>query len=642
MERTLTRVIRGRRSWACVLASLATFAMLHVTRAYAEDTPRVFALVIANNRSVHATQPDLQYADDDGARYYQLFEAIGAAEDVALLATFDRATKQHYAPLAALARPATRAEVLAARDRLAAAVREARARGERTAFYLVFAGHGEVSGGRGLLDLEDEQIDGAFLEAELLTQITADQKHILLDSCNSFFVVNPRKPGGRRWATPKDMALGFSIRHPDVGLFLSTNSESEVFEWSELESGVFSHEVRSGLRGAADVDGDGAVSYLELAGFVDAANRGIARDALRPQLFFRGPHGDADAKLFFPSALRGRRVVLDEQEARLWLKSDAGERLLDVHKEPGPLSVVVPQEAGSLAVFEQRIGTAGRPVIEERSTTDGTEPVRLATLDGHHPAIAARGNRIFGELFLQPYGPRAHASYAAERTVASEPVFGVGEAEIARTRGYVSQFAAEGRARRLLQTVTSFAFAGMALSTTIALAVQPDRRDFRSSMIGLSALSATLLGAGTYRAVQRSSSERVRDRFERELAADPQAAAQTLVRTEQALGELAAREQRTRNTLFWLNELLAVGYVAAGSVMLADRSDDSTRSDRAVNAAIFYSGAVTFAALGAALRLVPTPTERMMELYRNDGTVQLRLGASAQRKGMSLGLNGTF
>jgi hypothetical protein len=64
----------------------------------------------------------------------------------------------------------------------------------------------------------------------------------VLDSCNSFFVIDPRKPGGRRWATPKDMALGFSARHPDVGLFLSTNSDSEIFEWSAIESGVFSHE----------------------------------------------------------------------------------------------------------------------------------------------------------------------------------------------------------------------------------------------------------------------------------------------------------------------------------------------------------------------------------------------------------------
>jgi len=42
-----------------------------------------------------------------------------------------------------------------------------------------------------------------------------------------------------------------------VGVFLSTSAESEVFGWSELQSGVFSHAVRSGLMGAADANHDG-------------------------------------------------------------------------------------------------------------------------------------------------------------------------------------------------------------------------------------------------------------------------------------------------------------------------------------------------------------------------------------------------
>ena len=78
------------------------------------------------------------------------------------------------------------------------------------------------------------------------------------------------------------MAFGFSARHPEVGLFLSTNSDSDVFEWSEIESGVFSHEVRSGFSGGADVNADGDVSYQELAGFVERANTGIVRPALAP------------------------------------------------------------------------------------------------------------------------------------------------------------------------------------------------------------------------------------------------------------------------------------------------------------------------------------------------------------------------
>jgi hypothetical protein len=279
--------------------------------ALAQPTVHTFALVIANNRSTASTQPDLQYADDDGARYYRLFRSIAAEPDVVLLTHFDRASQLAYGPLSEAARAPSQSELLAARDRLGRAIGRAKAAGEQTVLYLLYAGHGEMRDGRGLLDLDDAQIDGAFIERELLDRLPADAKHVLLDSCNSFFVMNPRKPGGKRWATPQDMAFGFSARHPEVGLFLSTNSESEVYEWSELESGVFSHEVRSGLSGGADADQSGDISYLELAGFIDRANRGIARESLRPHLFFRGPHGNPQASLFPTEAMTDFHVFFD-------------------------------------------------------------------------------------------------------------------------------------------------------------------------------------------------------------------------------------------------------------------------------------------------------------------------------------------
>lgn len=66
-------------------------------------------------------------------------------------------------------------------------------------------------------------------------------------------------------------------------MFVSTSAEAEVYEWSELQSGVFSHAVRSGLAGAAGADGDGAVSYDELRAFVDTATSEIRNAAFRPR-----------------------------------------------------------------------------------------------------------------------------------------------------------------------------------------------------------------------------------------------------------------------------------------------------------------------------------------------------------------------
>src|SRR5947209_7478185 len=49
----------------------------------------VFAIVVTNNRSARLDRPDLQYDDDDGARYYQMFRGVAPAAQVRLLTRFD-------------------------------------------------------------------------------------------------------------------------------------------------------------------------------------------------------------------------------------------------------------------------------------------------------------------------------------------------------------------------------------------------------------------------------------------------------------------------------------------------------------------------------------------------------------------------
>ena len=159
-------------------------------------------------------------------------------------------------------------------------------------FYFVFAGHGDVDGGRGFLELADSAFTSEDVEG-LLRTVGADEAHVILDSCNSFFVINPRKPGGRRFATPKDAAeRAGQAAPPTWACFCPPAPSPEVFEWSELQSGVFSHAVRSGLMGAADANRDGRVSYEELAAFVETAAAEIKNPAYRPKVFARGPNGD--------------------------------------------------------------------------------------------------------------------------------------------------------------------------------------------------------------------------------------------------------------------------------------------------------------------------------------------------------------
>lgn len=83
--------------------------------------------------------------------------------------------------------------------------------GHRTRGYFVFAGHGDIANGEGFLELQDGRLTGSELET-LLKSAGADELHVVLDSCNSWFVLSPRKPGGgRRFPTPNEVPLSFSI-----------------------------------------------------------------------------------------------------------------------------------------------------------------------------------------------------------------------------------------------------------------------------------------------------------------------------------------------------------------------------------------------------------------------------------------------
>jgi hypothetical protein len=619
------------------------FLLSLASSARAEPRTHVFALIVANNRSSTLSEPDLQYADDDAARYYQLFRSIAAPEDLALLTAFDRASLAGYKELAAFAQPPTRSALEAASARLARSVAAARARGEQTAFYFVFAGHGDVVDGRGYLDLEDTRIDGSFLEQRIVEQIPADAKHLLLDSCNSFFVVNPRKPGGRRWATPKDMAFGFSARHPEVGLFLSTNSESEVFEWSQIEAGVFSHEVRSGIAGAADVNGDGVTSYAELAGFVETANLGITPENLRPHLFYRGPRGDASAALFPTSAMSGRRLRLNPEPSRLWIKSESGARFLDVHKERGEMTLVLPAVADQeLSVFEElQYPAPRRPVVREREIPAGSQPIELASIDGATPAAMSRGDRLFGSLFQTPYGPVAYAQYLQQASRAPEPVYGLTDTDLTRMHNYLSMMADTDRTNRTALGVALLGLGAMTGSVTLGLALDAhDRRAHSAVMWGTGAAGAALIGGGLYDLLTPAMGERALSTFEQEVAASRGNGPYAFVRTEQFLNEMAARERTQRAIGFWTLEVLGLATAGLATATALDPPKDAT--NHTIAPAFLYSEAAFLGAVGLIMRGAETPTERILHLYHDDPTLKLHFGVGPTASGFGFGLSGAF
>jgi hypothetical protein len=378
--------------------------------------PATLAIVVGNNRSSKPGRPPLHYADDDAAKYFHLFSALTGEGDTLLLTELDRDTARLFPELLGRSRPPTGVELRAAGEALGRRAAALQAAGRPVRLYFVFAGHGDVEAGQGFIELTDGPFTADDLQ-ELLQGVAATETHVILDSCNAYFVVNPRKPGGQRFVTPQDAAERLARRLPDVGVFLSTSAQAETFEWSELQAGIFSHAVRSGLLGAADANGDGLVSYQELAGFVETAAAGIRNPRYRPRLFARGPNGDdVRAILEVPPTARARLLVDEAGPVRVALRDADGLRWLDAHKEAGATlrTWLPPGRSGTVEVERLGFDQAGgvERVASYRLEQGGVEPVRLASLAPWAPNVSRRGaDEIFRSLFDHPYGPRALADF---------------------------------------------------------------------------------------------------------------------------------------------------------------------------------------------------------------------------------------
>jgi hypothetical protein len=534
---------------------------------------------------------------------------------------------------------------------LAVRVREARRSGQAVELYFVFAGHGDVDGGRGFLELAD----GAFTADDLdglLRRVGADSSHVILDSCNSFFVVNPRKPGGRRFATPRDAAEQLARRLPNVGVFLSTSAEAEVFEWSELQSGVFSHTVRSGLMGGADANRDGRVSYEELAAFVQIAAAEIKNPLYRPKVYARGPNGDDGRTLFDLARTQALALTIDEQAAtRLAVRDRDGLRWLDAHKEAGQtLELRVPRSlAGRLQI--ERLTTDGgvagrvtaRYVLPEIATADGVFRISLADLAPAEPPAGPRGaQEIFRGLFVRPYGPQALASYRDERARTPEPVFGISREDGERMGQLLEQLGAAERQQRRTQGVINLAV-GSVFGTYFGMAVGDrslsagERTTFLVDGLVLSGLN---LAIGTYYLARVSERERTFERFRAELARPGADQARVAAAIEERLQEIEEEEhtKRRRAVIF--------GFAATGlcaGIIALNEVNQQSHGARLVERGFLL--ALTGEVLALTLKEVvsTSATGKLIEVWHKDPRLRsLELAVVPTPAGATFGVAGSF
>jgi hypothetical protein len=364
---------------------------------------RLFALIVGNNHADDPSVGDLKFADDDALALHRLLLEAGARS--ILLARLDAdSTALH--PAEARGDAPSPAAFDSSWAQLQRELEAVVGRGERAEFLFFYSGHGDVSEGEGFLALEGGRLTRSMLNGRLSTS-AATRNHVIIDACKSYFAVMGKGPGGVRVPFVGHFADGAPLP-PRTGFLLSTSSDGESHEWERYQAGIFSFEVRSGLRGSADANGDGRITYAEIGGFLTRANAGIANVRFRPDFLVVAPGGGTEGleDSLVQWAEGTTSLVLDGNPGHLYVEGAQGERVLEINPSPGQVFALrLPTDR---PLF---IRTAGGTEERVMQTTAGAI---LSSLPRSPSTVSSKGalNLAFAQLFSAPFDAGAVQAFA--------------------------------------------------------------------------------------------------------------------------------------------------------------------------------------------------------------------------------------
>ena len=197
------------------------------------------AVIVGANLGTADDEP-LRYAESDARRIRELLIELGGVRP-------ERAI---------LVERGTPDQVVQAINQAMGRAAEMVAAGSEVAFLFYYSGHGDDQA----LHLSRGTVSLAELR-QLVARVPASVRVSILDACRT---------GGHRKGTRRGPSFGLAVApdSPHGTVVLRAASVGEAAQESEeLGSAVFTHFLVSGLRGAADSDGDGQVTLAELYGY---------------------------------------------------------------------------------------------------------------------------------------------------------------------------------------------------------------------------------------------------------------------------------------------------------------------------------------------------------------------------------------
>jgi hypothetical protein len=244
-ERCMNDDLRDYTRW--IYVAMAVLLWLTITPAAAEVYLQRFALVLSNNDGGRE-RIMLRYADTDARNFANVLQEMGGLQpnNLVLITHADRQAVD--SAFTVLEKKLTTAQSMPSMSKLPAPKPKG-----RTEVVVYYSGHAD---GVGLL-LGGKHYEYSKLRKRL-EGLQADVKIAVLDACESGAFIRAK---GGRIAQPFLLDESSNMNGYAV---LTSSSRNEVSQESDRIGGsYFTHSLLTGMRGAADVNGDGKVTLGE-------------------------------------------------------------------------------------------------------------------------------------------------------------------------------------------------------------------------------------------------------------------------------------------------------------------------------------------------------------------------------------------
>ena len=288
---------------------------------------------------------------------------------------------------------------------ITARIRKQQAKGERVQFVFYYSGHSDETG----LLLEGVHVDYKRLRG-LIDKVPADVRIAILDSCSSGAFT--RFKGGKK----REPFLVGSAAEVEGHAYLTSSSADEAAQESDRIGGsFFTHYLVTGLRGAADADGDRRVTLNEAYRFAfdeTLARTETSRGGPQHAAYDIALAGTGDLVMTDLRKTSAKLEIAAEVTGRIYVRDRRGNLAAELFKPKGAGTIVLALEPGNYAVTIDDGRQLHRAELEVRNNK--TETLALGGLqDIEIEGTRLRGSpqRQLGDRPPPPPGGYAHVPF---------------------------------------------------------------------------------------------------------------------------------------------------------------------------------------------------------------------------------------